>query len=104
MTVDTLSLARELRAANVEGAQAEAIAAAIGKAVVETSATKADLVQLNTGLRGEIVGLRTELTAEIALVRAEIRSSIEALRSTMPLWFIGTTLTLAAIILAALKL
>ena len=50
MSVDTLSLARELRAAHFEGEQAEAIAAAIGRSVTETTATKADLAQLGAEL------------------------------------------------------
>ena len=82
MTVDTLSLAKELRAAELSSTQAEAIATAIGHAVIEGSATRADLKET-----------KSELTAQI-----------EQLKSTMLLWFIGTNLTLAAIIIAALKL
>ena len=51
MAVDTLSLARELRAASVAPEQAEAIAAAIGRAVLEGAATKADLTSAVSDLR-----------------------------------------------------
>ena len=82
MSVDTLSIARELKATKLPAAQAEAIAAAIGYTVHENVATKSDLRELD----------------------AKIDSKLESLKSTMMLWFIGTNLTLAAIFLAALKL
>ena len=82
MGVDTLSLARELRAAELPSVQAEAIAAAIGKAVVETAATKADLLQLEAKLEGKI----------------------EQLKATLLTWFIATQLTVGAVVIAALKL
>ena len=82
MSVDTLSIARELKATKMAPVQAEAIASAIAYSINETSATKADLREL----------------------KFELDAKIESLKSTMMLWFIGTNLTLAAIILAALKL
>jgi hypothetical protein len=82
MSVDTLSIARELKATKLPAAQAEAIAAAIGYTVHENVATKPDLRELEV----------------------RIDSKLESLKSTMMLWFIGTNLTLAAIIIAALKL
>jgi hypothetical protein len=86
MSVDTLSIARELKASKLPAAQAEAIAAAIGYSLHENVATKSDLREL-------------ELRLDV-----KIDAKIEQLKSTMMLWFIGTNLTLAAIILAALKL
>ena len=86
MSVDTLSIARELKASKLPVAQAEAIAAAIGYSLHENVATKADLRDLE---------LRID---------SKIDAKIESLKSTMMLWFIGTNLTIAAIILAALKL
>ena len=86
MTVDTLSLAKELRAAELSSTQAEAIAAAIGRAVIEGAATKADLLQLE------------------ARLDAKIDTKIERLRANLMMWFIGTNLTLAAVIVAAVKL
>jgi hypothetical protein len=82
MSVDTLSLARELRAADLAGPQAEAIAAAIGRAVTETAATKADLENLGH----------------------QLSAKIEALRSSMLLWFIGTQVAVGALIVALVKL
>ena len=86
MSVDTLSIARELKASKLPVAQAEAIAAAIGYSLHENVATKADLRDLEHR------------------IDSKIDAKIESLKSTMMLWFIGTNLTIAAIILAALKL
>ena len=86
MSVDTLAIARNLRAADLPQPQAEAIAAAIGSSILETAATKADLLQL-----------RTEL-------KADIETKVEQLKSTMMTWFIGTTLTLGALMIALIKL
>ena len=93
MTVDTLSLAKELRAAELPPMQAEAIAAAIGRAVIEGAATKADIQML----RSELQQMKAEL-------EAKIDTKIEQLRKTLMTWFIGTNLTLAAIIMAVVKL
>ena len=86
MSVDTLSIARDLKATKLPAAQAEAIAAAIGISINEIAATKADLREIKLELE------------------AKIETKIESLKSTMMLWFIGTNLTLAAIIIAAMKL
>lgn len=111
MTVDTLSLAKELRAAELSSTQAEAIAAAIGRAVVEGTATKsdiqlvrADLDQGKASLRAEIEQSKLELRAEIEQSKLELRAEIERVRSTLVMWFIATNLTLAAIIIAVVKL
>jgi hypothetical protein len=89
MSVDTLSLARELRAADLAGPQAEAIAAAIGRAVTEGAATKADLESLEHRLSTKIEAMGTR---------------IEASRSSMLVWFIGIQVTVGALIVALVKL
>ena len=82
MSVDTLSIARNLRAVELPQPQAEAIAAAIGSSILEATATTSDLAQL----------------------KAEIKHDIADLKSTMMVWFIGTGLTISAIVVAAIKL
>jgi hypothetical protein len=82
VTVAAISLAKKPRAAEIWLTRAEAIAAAIGHAVVERSAARADLRD----------------------AKADPRASIEQLKSAMLLWFIGTNLFSAAIIIAALNL
>ncbi len=86
MMLDTIAIARELRAAEVAPGQAGAIASAIGRAIIDGAATKADLELVKIELRGEI------------------RSTAEALKSSMLTWFVGTQLAVGAIIIAALKL
>jgi hypothetical protein len=82
MTVDTLSLARELRAADFAPTQAEALASAIGRSIGETAASKADLRE----------------------VRLEIEAKIEALQTRLIMWFVGTQLAFVALIAAMIKL
>ena len=100
MSVDTLTLARELRAADFANGQAEAIAAAIGRAVNETSATRADVVQLGTELRGEIAKQGGDLRTEIA----KLDTKIESVRSSLLFWFIGTQLAIGGLVVALVKL
>ena len=82
MTVDTLSIARELKATKMPAAQAEAIASAIGYTVHETVATKSDLRELE----------------------ARIDARMEAMQAKLIMWMVSSQIALAAIILAALKL
>jgi len=93
MSVDTLSLARELRAADLAAPQAEAIAAAIGRAVEETSASKSDLASLRAELKANFIGFRSEIKADL-----------EALRGSMLLWLTGTQVAVGALIVALVKL
>ena len=93
MTVDRLSLGKALRAAEVASAQAEAIAAAIGREVVGGAATRADIPPP----RSDLMRLKTEL-------EAPIDATVGQPRSTMPLRFSGTNITLAAVTIGALKL
>lgn len=85
MAVDTLTLARELKAAEVPPVQAEAIAAAIGRSAFESmdfAATKSDLAQL----------------------QARLEAKIEAVQSKLIMYFLSTQVALGAVIIAALKL
>ena len=68
MMVDTLTIARELKAAELPVGQAEAIAAAIGRSVTETAVTKTDLDVLKQELKGDM----------------------DRLHNRLLLWFIGT--------------
>lgn len=97
MNIDTLAMAREFRAAEFPPAQAEAIAAAIGHAVTEGAATRSDLNELRLALTGKIDQLGTKL-------EAKLDARIESLRSTLTLWFVGTGITMAGVIIAAVKL
>lgn len=81
MSVDTLSIARDLRAAELPPAQAEAIAAAIGHSIGETAATRADLRE----------------------VKLEIEAKIEALQTKLIMWFVGTQLAFIALVGAMIK-
>jgi ribosomal protein S13 len=81
MSVDTLSIARELRATKMPSDQAEAIASAIGRSSVENlaqAATKADIAQLET--------------------------KIEAVQLKLIMWFVSTQIAVGALMTALIKL
>ena len=111
MNIDTLSIARDLRAAELPPEQAEAIAAAIGRAVAESSATKADLDLVRTGLDGKIEQVRGSLEGKIEQVRGnleakieQVRTELEKLRSNLLTSLIGTQIAIAGVIIAVIKL
>ncbi|MET0180650.1 MAG: hypothetical protein ABW194_09255 [Novosphingobium sp.] len=82
MSIDTLAIARSLRAAELPQPQAEAIAAATGTSILDVAATKGDLAQ----------------------VESRLETPIEQLKSQIMMWFIATNLTIGAIVIAAVKL
>ena len=89
MSVDTLTLAQRLRAAELPATQAGAIAAAIGSAVLEGAATKADLETVRSGLETKI---------------EQVRTKIERTRNQLLIGFVSTQVALAGIIIAVIKL
>ena len=96
MAVDTLSIARELKAAELSAIQAEAIAAAIGRSAgdsMENAATKSDLKSEATLLRAEIDAMGSRLEAKI-----------EGVQSRLIMWFVGTQVAIGALVVALLKL
>lgn len=89
MNIDTLSIAKDLRAAELPSEQAEAIAAAIGRSVTEGSATKDDLNLVKFDLKADIERLRTE---------------VEKTRNQIMTWVIGAVLAVGGTIIAVIKL
>lgn len=93
MNIDTLSIARDPRAAELPALQAEAIAAAIGRATTEGVATKGDLEPLSRTTRADLDAVEARLTAKI-----------ESARANTLIWLVGTIATAVGILLAAIKL
>ena len=94
--LDTLEVAKDLRAAGFTDAQAEALTRAVRKAQnldISTLATKADL-------QAEIASVKTELIAEIKAVRSDLQIEIAGIKTDMLRWIIGAigVQTLAIII------
>ena len=96
MMVDTLTIARELKAADLPEGQAEAIATAIGRSVAESSATKADLELTKHELRSEIEHVRTDIE--------RVRTELERTRSQLLTWIMSALVALAGLIIAVVKL
>lgn len=114
MSIDTLALARELRAAEMPQAQAEAFAAALGRSFSETAATKADLDQLAATTKADLNQLAAATKADLnqlaAAAKADLNqlesrldTKIEKATSRLLFWFIGTNTALAAMLVAAIK-
>lgn len=70
MGIDTLSIAKDLRAAALPQDQAEAIAAAIGRAMAEGTATKGDLDHLGARLDARIDRLGSTIDARLSEMEA----------------------------------
>lgn len=100
MTVDTLSLAKEPRAAELSSAQAEAIASAIGRAIGEGSASKAEIVQLRTEIKGDFATLEQRLEA----MEQRLVGKIETSRSSLLTWVVGVLFAFGGSGLAFAKL
>ena len=83
---DTLSVARDLEAAGIERAHAEAIAQVVHHGD-ERAATKADLDQLRAATKADldtaIAALRAELKADTALLRADLDTITGRLRADL---------------------
>ena len=74
---DTLTAAQELRASGIFDAQAEAIAAAMRKAVKDHAASRADVAELRAEFRADVAELRAESRAD----KAEILAKIDAMEA-----------------------
>ena len=102
MSVDTLTLAQRLRAAELPANQAEAIAAAIGAAVLEGAATKDDVAAAKAELKADIAGVRSDVDqvrSGLELKVEQLRTEIERARNQL---FVGM-LGLAGVIIAAVR-
>ena len=93
MSVDTLTLAQRLRAAELPVEHAEAIAAAIGSAVLEGAATKEDLT-----------ATRLELKADIQLVEERLIAKIEGAKNQILIWLVGAIFASVGIVVATVRL
>ena len=89
MSVDTLTLARELREATLPPEHAEAIAAAIGKSISDGAATKADIELV----LAKMDGLEQRLTVKI-----------ETMRSTLLIWLIGVVIAASGLFITIGKI
>lgn len=100
MTVDTLSLAQRLRGGALTAEQADAIAAAIGNAVGESAASKADMVQIRTEIKGDFAALEQRLEA----LEQRLTAKIEGARSSLLIWVVGVLFAFGGLGLAFAKL
>ena len=89
MSIDTLTIARELRDAEMPSSQAEAIAYAIGRSVTEGAATKADI---------------REVEVRIDKLELAIEGKLDRLKVEPFRWFFAGILAVIGAVVAAAKL
>jgi hypothetical protein len=82
--IDTLKLARQLRdKGGFSQEAAEATAEALNNALGDEVATKRDVTDPGTGLRGKMAQLRTELRSEITQLGADLRKETADTRAEL---------------------
>ncbi len=74
---DTLKASRNLKAAGIDEAQADAIVTTMAEAFDDTVATKADVVAIRADLKTEIAAVRSDMTA----FKAELKQDIAGLKA-----------------------
>ena len=103
--IDTLETSKRLRAAGFDEAQAEALVGMVRdarEADLARLATKDDLAQLATDLRGEIGQLRAELRGEMGQLRGELTTQIAQLETRLMLR-LGAMIAAGVAFLTAIK-
>ena len=97
MAIDTLKVARRLREAGFNEAQAEAVAVVVQEGSEGADlATKGDLALQSVELRAEIAAQGAELRAEIAAVRSELREMEQRLTARIESVRAGTETAIEA--------
>ncbi|MBI4829834.1 MAG: hypothetical protein HY804_13720 [Nitrospinae bacterium] len=81
--LDTLEYANELKAAGVPEKQAEVQAKALARVAEDNLATKRDLKEVDTSIRGELVKVESSLRGEIAKVESSLRGEIAKVESSL---------------------
>ncbi len=104
MAIDTLEIAKALRAADFSPDKAEAVAGAIGRAIAGGVATKADLLELQNNLRTEIGDLRVELTQDIHAVELRLKTEMGQMEVRMMAALNGMTWRMIGFLVAVMGL
>ncbi len=77
--MDTLQAAKALQGAGFDEAQAEAVVNAIGQAVGDNVATKADIAEVRSDVRADLERLRAELYRAMAVQAIAIVAAVVAM-------------------------
>lgn len=96
---DTLAAARDLEAAGMDRAHAEAVAGAIRAGQGEL-ATKADL----NALRTDMAALRTATKADLDTLRTATKADLAGLEARITWRIVGLVIAANAVLVAAVKL
>jgi hypothetical protein len=110
--LDTLRMAKRLKEAGFNDAQAEAVTGIVSEARdadLAQLATKADVAQLATkadvaSLGAEVTQLQTTVKSDLAVLRSQLEAAIVATKADIIRWVFGIAIGLGAMIIAALRL
>ena len=80
---DTLKAARDLKAAGLEEAHAEAIVATMGRAMGENLATKTDIKKLEQATKTDIKALEQATRADIKALEQAIKADLTAVEQAL---------------------
>ena len=78
---DTLKAARDLKAAGLEEAHAEAIVATMGRAMGENLATKADIKELEQAIKAHELATKADFKELEQATRADIKALEQAIKA-----------------------
>ena len=101
---DTHKAVKELQDAGFEEAQAEAVVATVGSAIVGNVATRHDVVEARNESRSEIQALASELRGEMQALSGELRAEMQAMELRITLRMGGLVVAGVALIIALDKL
>ena len=101
---DTLKAARDLKAAGLEEAHAEAIVATMGRAMGENLATKADITALEQATRADIKALEQVTKTDIKALEQATDTKLTALEHRITVRLGGLTVAGVAFLATLIKL
>jgi uncharacterized small protein (DUF1192 family) len=104
LAIDTLKYARRLQAGGFTQEQAVAAAEAMAEAIGEAVVTRDHLDLRLAELGGRIETGKAELAARIETVKAELTAEIERTKAELLKWMVGAMIAQTGLIVALIKL
>ncbi len=80
---DTLKAARLLEAAGFESHQAEAMVTVFGSQIAGNAATKRNVYEVQTVLKGDMDALKTELKGDMDALKTELKGDMDTLQTKL---------------------
>ena len=101
---DTHRFVKRLTESGFTEKQAETLAEEHVALLNGNLATKADLANVEAGLKADIEALRLATRADLAAVKADLQRDIEAVKADLLKWLFGAMIAQGGLIVALVKL